>query len=216
MSNVVRLVSLLLMAGVPDYGSEHAGLDPEATLKHLMEGNARFAQGAAAHPHANRERRDELAKGQHPPAVVLTCADSRVPPELLFDQGLGDLFVLRVAGNVTDDFITASVEYALEHLGSRLVMVLGHQRCGAVDAAVKGGEAHGHVVALVHALQPAVEDARGVAGDPVENAVRANVRRVVNSLKTSAPVISKLVESGQVKGVGARYGLDSGAVELLK
>ncbi|MBI5016271.1 MAG: carbonic anhydrase [Deltaproteobacteria bacterium] len=192
------------------------GVVPEEALKRLAEGNQRYVAAKASHPDQTPERRTQVAGGQSPFAIVLGCADSRVPPEVLFDQGLGDLFTVRVAGNVLDDAGLGSLEYAADHLGVHLLVVLGHERCGAVDAAVKGGEAEGRVKYLVKALKPAVSAAKGLPGDVLDNAVRANVALVVKQLKTSKPVLAELVEDGKLAVVGARYDLDTGIVEILK
>jgi carbonic anhydrase len=194
--------------------SEHeTGANPEAVLKGLLAGNHRYVTGHPTHPHQTLVRVKELAKGQHPGAIVLACADSRVAPEVLFDQGLGDLFVLRVAGNVVNDENLASMEYAVEHLGTRLIVVLGHERCGAVSAAVDGGKVGGHLVRLMEDLLPAVEDAKGKQGDKAENAMRANVVRMVAKVSTDE-TLGSMVKGGQVKVVGARYDLDTGEVTL--
>jgi carbonic anhydrase len=138
-----------------------------------------------------------------------------VPPELVFDQGLGDIFVVRVAGNVASDAELGSLEYGAEHLQIPLLVVLGHQHCGAVTAAVEGGTVPGHIAALVKLLQPAVEGSRGLAGDPVENAVKMNVELVVKQLRTSEPILKELVDHGKLKIVGAVYSLDTGKVTWL-
>lgn len=190
--------------------------DPDAILAKLMEGNRRFAAGKMTHPHQAADRRAELAKAQHPIAVILACADSRVPPELLFDQGLGDLFVIRLAGNIADDDATASIEYAAEHLGTSLVVVLGHKRCGAVGAAVQGGEAAGHLPGLLAALAPAVSKGKAQGGDLADNVSRLNASIMAEKLRTSKPVLSELGEKHKLKVVAAYYDLDSGAVTLLK
>jgi carbonic anhydrase len=195
---------------------EAGGVAPDVSLERLSRGNARASAGKALRPHQNRARRKELATGQQPFAVVVSCSDSRVPPEIIFDQGLGDLFVVRVAGNVVDDTALGSVEYAVEHLGSRLVVVLGHERCGAVKAALDGGEPHAHVASLVKAIQPAVEKVKDAEGDKLDLAVRANVSRVVDQLRASEPVLKEAVEKGDVKVVGMRYDLDSGKVEEVR
>ncbi|HEV8268896.1 MAG TPA: carbonic anhydrase [Thermoanaerobaculia bacterium] len=195
---------------------EAGGLAPDAGLARLARGNARAAAGKAMRPHQNRARRKELASGQQPFAVVVSCSDSRVPPEIVFDQGLGDLFVVRVAGNVVDDTALGSIEYAVEHLGSRLVVVLGHERCGAVKAALDGGEAHGHVGSLVHAIAPAVEKVKDAEGDKLDLAVRANVSRVVEQLRGSEPLLKEAVGKGDLKIVGMRYDLDTGKVEEVQ
>ncbi len=181
-----------------------------------MEGNRRHAQHRERHPDMEVKRRHDLATtGQHPFAVILGCADSRVPPELLFDQGLGDLFVIRDAGNVIDDEVLGSIEYAVEHLGVRLVMVLGHEKCGAVSAAVAGGAAHGHIKALVDAIKPAVDESATQPGDKVHNCVLANVRRTARLIRESEPTLKELAASGRIQVVAADYDMYSGKVELL-
>jgi carbonic anhydrase len=181
----------------------------------LIDGNARFTAGAAEHPRQSAVRRSELAQTQEPFAVILACADSRVAPEIVFDQGLGDLFVVRVAGNVLDNAALGSIEYAVEHLHASLIVVLGHERCGAVTAAVKGGHTPGHIHSFVQAIEPAVAETKGAPGDAVDNAVRANVRHVVQQLRRARPIVSEAVVAGKVSVAGARYDLDTGAVEFL-
>jgi len=187
----------------------------EQALQSLVAGNMRYVGTKLAHPNQSAERRLEVAKGQRPFAAILGCSDSRVPPELIFDQGLGDLFVVRVAGNVVDDVVLGSLEYAVAHLGVSLIMVLGHERCGAVEAALKGGEAPGHVRSVVAAIAPAVEKVKGQPGDPLNNAVSANVEMVVAQLRSSQPVLSVIVGVGKLRVVGARYDLDSGWADLI-
>lgn len=190
-----------------------AGPDPDTALRELLAGNKRYVADKASRPHQSSARRTEVAKGQHPSAIILGCADSRVPPEVIFDAGLGDLFVVRVAGNIATDEALGSIEYAVEHLGARLIVVLGHERCGAVDAAVKGGAAEGHVGKLIEAIVPAVKQTKGQPGDAVENAMRANVLRMAGLVQKDEPLAKP---TSKVKVVGARYDLDTGAVELLK
>lgn len=188
-------------------------------LERLMAGNGRFVTHMQKYPDQSLQRRAAVAQEQHPFAMVLACADSRVPPEILFDQGLGDLFVIRVAGNIVDDAVLGSIEYGALHLGVRLLVVLGHESCGAVGAAVsakeKGAEVEGHIGTLVKAILPAVEASAGEAGDRLDNAVRANVRRVVKELQTSQPELAPKVEGGSLRVVGAHYGLKTGKVQLL-
>jgi carbonic anhydrase len=190
---------------------------PAEALARLQAGNQRFVASELLHPHQTAHRRAELANTQHPFAVVLGCADSRTSPEVVFDQGLGDIFVVRVAGNVLNDETVGSIEYAVEHLGARLIVVLGHQRCGAVKAArdtlAAKAEAPGHIQSLVKALQPAVE---ATAGADVEATAKANVLNVVQALRDSAPILKPMVATGAVSVVGAHYNLDTGAVEFLK
>lgn len=187
----------------------------EATTR-LVEGNARFASGHLQHPRQTPDCRTELATGQRPFAVVLGCADSRTGPEVLFDQGLGDLFVVRAAGNVIDDHAIGSIEYAVEHLHAPLIVVLGHERCGAVVAArdtiAAHGHAEGHVQSLVEAIRPAVE---ATSGQDVEATCKANVRNIVQALRKSEPILRHMAEGGEIKVVGAYYDLDTGLVAFL-
>lgn len=197
---------------------EESGITGEQALKSLMDGNLRFADGNSSHPNASLERRAELVAGQHPFAVVVGCSDSRIPPELIFDQGLGDIFVIRTAGEVLDNVSIASIEYAVEHLGVPLVVVLGHDNCGAVTAAVNGGEVEGHLGCLMDFIEPTVNEARetGDQSDLLNSTIDSNVINIVDDLKTSEPVLSEKVETGELMIVGARYHLDSGEVELLE
>ena len=187
----------------------------DVAVAELSAGNARHVAHRDQHPNQTAERQRQLVSGQNPHAEILSCSDSRVPPELIFDQGLGDLFIVRVAGNVVSDTELGSLEYGAEHLHVPLLVVLGHQRCGAVTAAVQGGEVEGHIGALINLLRPAVEKTRGLPGDPVENATKANVEIVVKQLRTSTPVLAELVSHGKLKVVGAIYSLDTGKVTWL-
>ena len=187
----------------------------DKALQELKAGNDHHVNHRYTHPHETPMRQHELAGGQNPHAVILGCADSRVPPEIIFDQGLGDLFTVRVAGNVAGVNELASIEYAVEHLHTPLLVVMGHQKCGAVSAAVEGGEASGHLPELIKAIQPAVEKAKGMPGDVIENAVRSNVEMVVQQLSTSQPVLAPLVNEDKLRIVGAVYSLDTGKVTWL-
>jgi len=192
-------------------------MSAEQGLKLLLEGNQRFAAGKLEHPNQTPERRAEVAKGQHPFAAVLACSDSRTPPEIIFDRGLGDIFTVRVAGNVADKVVIESLDYSVKHLGVRVMVVLGHRRCGAVIAAVQGheGTADEDEGPMLSALRPAVAASKGMAGDPVENAVRENVKLVMKNLATSEE-LSAMVKSGDLKIVGGIYDLDTGTIEMLK
>jgi carbonic anhydrase len=185
-------------------------------LRKLLDGNERFVSGNANHPDQSGERRISLAKGQSPFAIVLTCADSRVSPELFFDQGLGDLFVIRNAGNVLDDHVIGSMEYAVEHLHVPLIVVVGHEKCGAVSAAVAGGDVPGHLRSLVESIQPSVDATKDLPGDKVDNAVRDNARRVASILNHVEPVLKQAVADGSLTIVAARYDLTSGKIEILE
>ncbi len=214
----VSVMCLAAMTAAPGFSASKAGvgISAEEAYQRLMEGNARFVAGKSAHPDQSAARVAELESGQHPFAVVLGCADSRVSPEVIFDQGLGDLFVLRVAGNVPDDEMTGSIEYAVEHLGAKLVMVLGHEKCGAVQATVQGGEVPGHLPSIVGRIKPSVAEAKALPGDVVSNCVRINVQHVVTELRGSEPILKELVETGKLKIVGARYDLHTGKVIPVK
>lgn len=188
----------------------------EATWQALLEGNRRYVAGTPLHPHQTIDRRNEVTAGQHPFAIVLSCSDSRVPVEILFDQGIGDIFVVRTAGNIVDDIAIGSIEYAAEHLHVPLLVVLGHQKCGAIAATAGGGEAPGHIASIVQVLNPIVEGVRGQPGDIVENAVHANVRHIVAMLRSCQPILAHLVQEGHLKIVGAYYNLETGAVSLVE
>lgn len=189
-------------------------------LQRLQDGNARFVAGTPQHPHETSGWRQALEKEQHPFAVVVGCSDSRVPPELLFDQGLGDLFVVRVAGNVVDTDVTASVEYAIDHLGTELIMVMGHSNCGAVTATLDhlanaSGEP-AEVVSLLYRIEPAII---GISDDlprqkRIDQAVSANVKLAVRRL-SRVPDLRRSLEAGKVKIVGAVYDMHTGKVDIL-
>lgn len=187
-----------------------------ASLSKLMQGNKRFASGSRNAPNRTVSRRSQIAPKQHPFAVVVCCSDSRVPPELVFNQGLGDLFVVRVAGNVVDDVALGSIEYAVEHLGARFIFVLGHQSCGAVDAALAGGEHEGHVGSILHLIEPAIEATKGQAGNRLENATKENVRLVVSGLRSSDPVLTKWFNDHRLAIAGGYYNLHTGKITLVK
>jgi carbonic anhydrase len=184
----------------------------------LVEGNRRWQGLRPEHPHEGAEIRSSLVAAQHPFATILSCVDSRVPPELVFDQGLGDLFTVRTAGQVLDEAVLGSIAFGAGELGIPLVVVLGHQSCGAVGATVDavdaGEEAPGHIQALVEAISPAVPPAGPDRTTRVAAAVDQNIRNIVAALRADAD-LHEAVEHGAVTVVGARYDLDSGAVTLL-
>lgn len=189
----------------------------ETSLLLLKEGNQRYATSKSQHPSLEENRRIAIAKeGQEPFVTVLSCADSRVPPELLFDRGLGELFVVRVAGNVAGVDELASIEYGVGHLHTPILLVLGHSKCGAVTAAAKGAALHGHLPSLVANIRPAVERAKDVGGtDVVSSAIRENVWQAINDIITKSEVIQQCVKEGSVKVIGALYDIDSGKVDWL-
>jgi len=206
------MVALALIADVSVQDKPPSAADVLAELK---AGNEHHATKHYQHPHQTAARQRELTTTQHPHATILSCADSRVAPEIVFDQGLGDLFDVRVAGNIACDAEIASIEYAADHLGVPVLVVLGHQRCGAVTAAAEPGEAPGHLPVLIAAIRPAVEQARGMPGDTIDNAVRINVENVVRQLTGSQPVLAGLTAAGRLQVVGAVYSLDTGKIEWL-
>jgi carbonic anhydrase len=190
----------------------------DAAQKQLAAGNVRYAGGKPLRLD-HSARRVTVASGQRPFAIVLGCSDSRVPPEVVFDQGLGDVFTVRVAGNIADDLALGSMEYAVGHFATPLIVVLGHEKCGAVAATVeavdKGAMPGPHVASLVAAIRPAVEATKNQPGDRVENAVRANVQAVVAALQVSEPVLGKAVAARKLAIVGAEYHFATGRVDFL-
>lgn len=198
----------------------HTDLNADQALALLKEGNRKFVADIPAPVERSRERRLSIARSQTPFAVLVSCSDSRVPPELLFGRGLGDLFIVRNAGNTVDTAALGSIQYAVAELGVPLVMVLGHQRCGAVAAAAsavkEGTNFPGSIGQMIEPIIPAVISAQKKEGDLVENAVRDNVRRVVARLRTaSEPMLMDPLKAGKLRIVGARYGLDDGEVDFF-
>lgn len=190
-------------------------MSPEDARTRLADGNTRFVEDRAELPRRSPGRRREISSGQHPFAAVLTCSDSRVVPEILFDQGLGDLFVVRVAGNIVDDAVRGTMEYGAFHLELPLIVVLGHTRCGAVAAAVAQAPPQGCIRALTDAIGPAVEVSRSLPGDPVDNAARENVILQVEKLRRAASTLVELHEEGRLRIVGALYDVETGVVDWL-
>jgi carbonic anhydrase len=193
--------------------------DPHQALRLLLEGNRRFRLGALQHPDQTVEHRIAVAERQQPFAMVFACADSRESPEIIFDYGLGDLFVIRTAGHVLDAASLGSLEYGVLELKIPLLVVLGHQRCGAVSATLdtltKNTRAPGHIQALVRHIRPAAQSALGEGHEKLENAIRGNTNLTVRRLTTRSRIIRDAVNSGALKIVAARYGLDDGAVTLV-
>jgi carbonic anhydrase len=193
-------------------------LSPDAALKKLMEGNARYVDGTARR-HDFKHEREALAGGQNPYAAILSCADSRIAPEYAFDSGRGDLFVCRVAGNFANDDIVASLEYAVAVLKTPLIMVLGHSACGALASTIESLRDNttlpGHLPSLVANLTPAVKASQGKPGDLLDNAIRQNVSDTVQKLKGAAPILNASVTAAKLKIVGAVYRLADGHVDIV-
>ncbi len=191
---------------------------PDQALAILMQGNMRFCSGRTTHPNQSAARRAELVRGQKPWAFVWGCMDSRVPPEIIFDCGLGDLYIVRTAGQVPDNASLASLEFAIES-GVKLLVLLGHQDCEAVRATVeavdKSKYREGHINTLLKAIKPAVEKTRSEVGDWGDNAVRENISMETTQLLTTSETLKKAVAQGRVVLVGARYSIVTGQVEIV-
>jgi carbonic anhydrase len=226
---IVRLCALLSIGICLSSGEAASGQNggaspaPSSVVTVLTEGNRRFVAGTSHHPHEGAQRRQDTVKyGQHPKAVVLSCADSRVSPELLFDQGIGDLFTIRVAGNVANEDEIASVEYATEHLHTPLVVVLGHTGCGAVTAVANGeslpGPAFAHLATHIREAVATVRKANPKRhGDAlIAAAVEANVREAITDLVKGSPTLQHQVKERRVRIVGAIYDLRTGQVHWLQ
>lgn len=222
MTTMIRCILLFLLlttlgsfAPASRQGEPTPDVSPTEALQRLVEGNKRFINGQSMHPNQGIQRLKEVAEGQHPFAVIVGCSDSRVPNEIVFDQGLGDLFIVRTAGQVSTYASWGSIEFGYAALGARLIVVLGHTQCGAVSAACHLPEVPGHVVTLINAIKPAAELAKKQPGDQVAQAVKINVALQVQQLKALEPVLSKGVATGQVQVVGAVYDLKTGKVAFL-
>ncbi|MFM9872779.1 MAG: carbonic anhydrase [Fimbriimonadaceae bacterium] len=195
------------------------------SFRKIVEGNARFAEGLSQNKNQGSERRREVATGQSPHTIFLSCADSRVPPEVIFDQGLGDIFIVRVAGNIIDTNSIASIEYAAAVLGSPLLVVLGHERCGAVDAAVKAdkdpsglgtNKEMANIEALVAQIMPSVKAVKGAQGNLLDNAILKNVEMTKMNVITKSPMLDRMVKEGKFSVVGGVYDLDTGRVTFTE
>jgi len=202
------VVALVLAAEHPA-----ASVSADAALAKLNEGNLRFASSEVSRSKPTAARRAETAQEQHPFAIILGCADSRTAPELIFDQNLGDLFVIRTAGNLIDDHALGTIEYGVAHLGARLIVVLGHERCGAVEAALASDHAPGHIASLVRDLQPAVIAAKGKPGGAMHATTTENARQVAAQIKAKAE-LGDLAKDVQI--ISAVYDLDTGKVKWTK
>ena len=192
----------------------------EEALHRLQEGNKRFATGQSAHPHQSSERREQMLAGQHPFAAVLCCSDSRVPPELLFDQGMGDLFVVRVAGNVVDDGVLGSISYSVNHLKIPLVLVLGHEDCGAVTATLQSqqtlSQAPPEIQHLMRRIVPAIEGLPYTTAkdEKLARSIEANTRQSVRQLQ-QASCLHQALQQGETRILGGIYSLGTGKVQIL-
>ncbi|MCQ6956397.1 carbonic anhydrase [Mucilaginibacter aquariorum] len=196
---------------------DSAFTEPRLAIKKLMGGNRRFVENKSIRPRQDAETIKKLGFGQKPFTTIVSCSDSRVPNEIIFDQGVGDLFVIRTAGQVSSAASYGSMEYAVIKLYTRLIVVLGHTECGAVAAAVQRPEdVPGHIVTLINEIKPAVAKVAHMPGGPVNNAVRQNVIDQVNSLRNLDPILHKKYSKGEILIVGAVYDIHTGKVEFLK
>ncbi len=191
-------------------GKSKPNSDQALTL--LKEGNQRFIETKTKHPNLSKERRQLLTSGQEPFAVIVSCSDSRVPPEVIFDQGLGDLFVVRSAGNTVDKLGIGSIEYAAAVLDSSLIVVMGHEKCGAVSAAISGKPLPGHIQDVAKSIRLNDTDKSCTMNDKLDCAIIGNVEAVAEQLKNSQPILAPMLKAGSIKIVGAYYDLESGKV----
>lgn len=216
--------SLLSVACRPSPVEQHLEEIPkENLLEVLLQGNERFSEDHPIHPDQTLDRLRDLSQGQHPVAAIVSCSDSRVPPELIFDQGLGDLFVIRNAGNIVADYEIGSVEYAIEHLEVPLVIILGHTKCGAIGAFVEHEHEHSHrysayiqkIIDFIDAEEEEQVLQRGTV-DFYEKAIEANVLHGIHELKSKVPLVSELIAAKKLRVVGAIYDVETGRVRVLE
>ncbi|SHI38414.1 carbonic anhydrase [Hymenobacter daecheongensis DSM 21074] len=206
----------------PQWRTEHYIVDrdsayanPHVALRNLVGGNRRFVENKSIRPRQDQATLTKTEKGQKPFATIVGCSDSRVPNEIIFDQGVGDLFIVRTAGQVMAAASYGSIEFASWALGAKLIVVLGHQSCGAVSAAINRPDVPGHIITLVNSIKPAAEKTKTMPGDRLDNTIRQNVLDQVNELRDLEPVLAKKYRDGEILIVGAVYNLGTGKVEFL-
>ncbi|MEI1377013.1 carbonic anhydrase [Nostoc sp. UHCC 0926] len=190
-------------------------ISPNEAIRRLLDGNQRFIHQKRKYPDQSLEHLRLVAKAQYPFAAILGCADSRVPAEIVFDQGLGDLFVVRVAGNVVSDTVIGSLEYSTAVLGSQLIVVLGHKRCGAVAEAIKNEPLPGRIGLIIEGIKPSVERVKLRTGDNMQDIVIANIQYQTEKLQESSTILAKLLREGKLKIIGACYDIDTGKVNII-
>ncbi len=213
----IALLAIITLNVAPSYADNTENLSAEDALKKLKQGNKRFTQLHQKHPDESSKRRKEMLKGQHPFVIILSCSDSRVPPELIFDQGLGDIFEIRNAGNVLDDHVIGSIEYAVMHCGVKLIVIMGHQDCGAINATLSGISETKYIQSLEDSIKPAVEHCitNGIEINS-DNVVKAHVMQDINELMEQDHELVQYMKKHNVKIVPAYYHLDTGKVDFLK
>lgn len=213
---IFSLALVLSLSSNISFANNNDNLSAEKAIKKLMQGNERFVKLKEKHPDVSKKRRHEMLKGQHPFVVILSCSDSRVPPELIFDQGLGDIFEIRNAGNVLDEHVIGSIEYAVMHCGVRLIVIMGHQDCGAIAATLSGKSETKYIKSLEDSIQPAVEDCQkqGLEVNS-DNVVKAHVMQDIEELMTQDTDLVKYMKKNKVQIIPAYYHLDTGKVDFL-
>lgn len=227
--NKIRTAFIVCVASLFIIGSAPAAVhvldsktSPDSALNILLKGNLRFVKGQVIHPHQSAKYRVNTSKeGQKPIAAVLGCSDSRVPPEIIFDEGIGDIFAVRIAGNIACKEIVGSIEYAVEHLGVRLILVLGHTKCGAVTAVVDNEKGTGNLKAITDEINKAVDKTRtahkDLAGkDLILESIKANVHQSIGKITSSSSLLRRHLQAGDIKVVGALYDIETGSVAILK
>lgn len=216
-AGIMTILAILTGFSCKMQNQDEQTLHANPPLEKLLQGNDRFARMQSTHPHADMASLKNAARGQHPIAVVLSCSDSRVSPELVFDQGIGDLFVIRTAGNIISGIETGSIEYAVEHLHVPLILIMGHENCGAVKAYVEGGEAHGHITEIIDSLaqEAEIKNVPSTDNNRVDKCVVANVLHGIKQLQLQSPLIREKVQQRELMIAGARYDLDDLTVKLI-
>lgn len=218
--NIIALSFLMALSfSVNTVFASHSieNLSAKEAIQKLKDGNKRFVQNKAKHPDESIERKKEMLKGQHPFVVILSCSDSRVPPELIFDQGLGDIFEIRNAGNVLNEHVIGSIEYAVMHCGVKLVVIMGHQDCGAIAATLSGVSETKYIQALEDSIKPAIEDCKKQGLEiNSDNVVKAHIAQDIRELLSQDVELVEYMKKHDVKIVPAYYHLDTGKVDFLK
>lgn len=213
MKKIILVLALIFFTGTA-WADEIGNLPAEPALQKLKLGNERYAKMVLKHPNVTRERRDLLTTFQHPFAVIISCSDSRVPPEIIFDQGLGDLFVIRNAGNVFDEHVLGSVEYAVEHLGVNLVVVMGHESCGAVAASLNTDKASPAIESIKKEIAPAICECKQDNKLTPADIAKVHAKQVAESIMDDKDLYPSIKKRG-IKVISAYYNLSTGKVEFL-
>lgn len=212
----LSIFSIFIALQISVSASEYNNLTAEEALNKLEAGNKHFVNMKLEHPDVSKKRRHELEKSQHPFVAILSCSDSRVPPEIIFDQGLGDIFEIRNAGNVKDDQVIGSIEYAIVHLGVKLVVIMGHEDCGAVKAALAHNHESKYIESLTGAIEPAINISKGKGAQLAFNTAKNHAKLTAKSMIEEDPILSDYIKNHDVKIIPAFYHINSGKVEFLK